>query len=91
MTSILDRVESVAKDFFISYTSVDKAWATWIAFILETDGHTVTIQEWDFRPGSNFAVEMDNALKQCPRMIAVLSPAISSSVPHPGVDCRVRQ
>lgn len=35
----------------------------------------VAIQEWDFRPGSNFAVEMDKALKQCSRMIAVLSPA----------------
>src|SRR5690242_13503278 len=44
------------------------------AYILEADGYAVTIQEWDFRPGSNFAAEMDKALKQCPRMIAVLSP-----------------
>ncbi|HET6480077.1 MAG TPA: toll/interleukin-1 receptor domain-containing protein [Actinoplanes sp.] len=68
-------MDAVAKDFFVSYTSADKAWATWIAYILEDDGHTVTIQEWDFRPGSNFAIEMDKALKQSPRMIAVLSPA----------------
>jgi hypothetical protein len=68
-------VDSVAKDFFVSYTAADKAWATWIAYILEADGFAVTIQEWDFRPGSNFAAEMDKALKQCPRMIAVLSPA----------------
>lgn len=69
------RVSSVAKDFFVSYTAADKAWATWIAYILESDGYAVTIQEWDFRPGSNFAAEMDKALKQCPRMIAVLSPS----------------
>lgn len=68
-------MDSVAKDFFVSYTAADKAWATWIAYILEADGYAVTIQEWDFRPGSNFAAEMDKALKQCPRMIAVLSPA----------------
>lgn len=68
-------VDAVAKDFFISYTAADKAWATWIAYVLEADGHTVAIQEWDFRPGSNFAVEIDKALKRCPRMIAVLSPA----------------
>jgi hypothetical protein len=69
------QVDVVAKDFFISYTAADKVWAGWIAYILEADGFAVTIQEWDFRPGSNFAVEMDKALKQCPRMIAVLSPA----------------
>jgi hypothetical protein len=63
------------RTFFVSYTAADKAWATWIAYILEADGFAVTIQEWDFRPGSNFAAEMDKALKQCPRMIAVLSPA----------------
>ncbi|MEV5207636.1 toll/interleukin-1 receptor domain-containing protein [Micromonospora sp. NPDC053740] len=68
-------MDVVAKDFFISYTAADKVWASWIAYILEADGFAVTIQEWDFRPGSNFAVEMDKALKQCPRMIAVLSPA----------------
>ncbi|GAB3861574.1 hypothetical protein GCM10027610_104300 [Dactylosporangium cerinum] len=72
------------KDFFVSYTAADKAWATWIAYILEDDGYTVTIQEWDFRPGSNFAIEMDKALKQSPRMIAVLSPAyLKAKFPAP--------
>ena len=81
---IIRRVDAVAKDFFVSYTSADKAWATWIAYILEDDGHTVTIQEWDFRPGSNFAIEMDKALKQSPRMIAVLSPAyLKAQFPAP--------
>jgi hypothetical protein len=68
-------VNPVPKDFFVSYTATDEAWATWIAYALEEDGYAVAIQEWDFRPGNNFAVEMDKALRQCPRMIAVLSPA----------------
>jgi hypothetical protein len=68
-------VDLVPKDFFVSYTSANKDWAAWIAYVLEADGFTVVIQEWDFRPGSNFAVEMHKALQQCSRMIAVVSPA----------------
>src|SRR3989442_2898381 len=50
------------KDFFISYTSVDASWAEWIAAELEHAGYTTIIQAWDFRPGSNFLSEMDNAI-----------------------------
>src|SRR5260370_1872060 len=62
------------KDFFISYTSVDQPWAEWIAAELEHAGYTTIIQAWDFRPGSNFIVEMDNATKIAKRIIALLSP-----------------
>ncbi|MBI3741186.1 MAG: toll/interleukin-1 receptor domain-containing protein [Chloroflexi bacterium] len=37
------------KNFFISYTSADRAWAEWIAFELERANYSVTIQAWDFR------------------------------------------
>jgi hypothetical protein len=40
------------KDFFVSYTGVDRQWAEWIACVLEEAGHTVVLQAWDFRPGS---------------------------------------
>ena len=46
------------KDFFISYTKTDKAWAEWIAWTLEAAGYSTVIQAWDFRPGSNFVLEM---------------------------------
>src|SRR5437762_8079932 len=62
------------KDFFISYTSIDAPWAEWIAAELEYAGYTTIIQSWDFRPGSNFLSEMDNAIKVAERTIAVLSP-----------------
>ncbi len=61
------------KDFFISYNSADKAWAEWIAWQLEANGDTTILQAWDFS-GSNFALEMDRALKNSERTILVLSP-----------------
>src|SRR5690242_12359487 len=62
------------KDFFISYTKADKAWAEWIAWALEEAGYSVTIQAWDFRPGGNFALEMQRAASGTDKTIAVLSP-----------------
>jgi len=60
--------------FFVSYTHVDTAWAVWIAWVLEEEGHTATLQKWDFRPGGNFVIEMQNAAAKADRTIAVLSP-----------------
>ncbi|PSN19508.1 hypothetical protein C7271_06940 [filamentous cyanobacterium CCP5] len=61
------------KDFFISYNGADKAWAQWIAWILEEEaGYQVVIQAWDFRPGGNFVLDMQRAAR-CQRTIAVLS------------------
>lgn len=62
------------KDFFISYNKADLTWAEWIAWELEAAGYTVIIQAWDFRPGINFVVRMQQASKEAERVIAVLSP-----------------
>ena len=61
-------------DFFISYTSADRTWAEWIGFVLEEEGFSVVIQAWDFRPGSNFVLEMQKAATEADRTIMVLSP-----------------
>ena len=61
-------------DFFISYNKADRRWAEWIAWQLEDAGFSVVLQAWDFRPGSNFILEMDRAAKRADRTIAVLSP-----------------
>ncbi len=61
-------------DFFISYTSADREWAEWIAYVLEEEGFGVIIQAWDFRPGSNFVLEMQKAASEADRTIMVLSP-----------------
>jgi hypothetical protein len=47
-----------ARDFFISYTGVNRPWAEWIAVQLETAGYSTVLQAWDFRPGSDFFHEM---------------------------------
>nr|MDQ5824493.1 toll/interleukin-1 receptor domain-containing protein [Chloroflexota bacterium] len=72
------------KDFFISYNKADKDWAEWIAWELEEAGYSLVIQAWDFRPGSNFVLDMDRAATEANRTIAVLSPDyVSARFPHP--------
>ncbi len=61
-------------DFFISYTHADVDWAQWIGYVLEEEGFSVVIQAWDFRPGSNFVVEMQKAATSAKRTVMVLSP-----------------
>ena len=68
-----------AKDFFVSYTGADTAWAEWIAQTLEDAGHTTVLQAWDFRPGQDFLHQMHQATQQAARTIAVLSPAYLGS------------
>ena len=67
------------KDFFISYTSADVRWAEWIAWHLEDKGYSVVIQKWDFRVGENFLANMEKAIRECHRTIAVTSPAYFAS------------
>ena len=61
------------KDFFVSYNKADRYWGEWIAWQLEEAGFSVVIQAWDFRPGSNFILEMQKAATEAERTIAVLS------------------
>jgi tetratricopeptide (TPR) repeat protein len=58
---------------FVSYNQHDRTWAEWIAWILEEAGHPVTVQAWDFRPGSNFVLQMDKAAKETDKTVVVLS------------------
>jgi hypothetical protein len=60
-------------DFFVSYTQADRAWAEWIAWVLEEDGYRVLIQAWDFVPGSNWIQGMQAGVRDAARTIALLS------------------
>jgi hypothetical protein len=71
--------DSGGRDFFISYTGVNRSWAEWIAVQLEAAGYTTLLQAWDFRPGSDFLHEMQQATSSAGRTIAVLSPAYLAS------------
>src|SRR5260370_10782555 len=77
------RVDSAPEprwDFFISYTQTDRNWAEWVAWTLEEAGHQVLIETWDFVPGSNWQVGMQQAVARSERTIALLSPAYLRSV-----------
>lgn len=62
------------KDFFISYTGNDQNWTVGLDGWLRSAGYTTTVQCVDFVPGSNFVLEMHQALQECRRTLLVLSP-----------------
>lgn len=68
------------KDFFISYNKIDKEKAKWIGGCLEQNGYSVIIQAWDFQVGNNFIIEMQKAVNESERVIAVLSQTYIDSI-----------
>jgi tetratricopeptide (TPR) repeat protein len=68
-----------AADFFISYTGADRAWAEWVAWQLEDANYRTILQAWDFEPGDNFVVRMQDALEEADRTLALVSKAYLAS------------
>ena len=67
------RIRRADGDFFVSYAQEDRAWAEWIAWILEEDGHRILVQAWDFVPGTNWIQNMQAGTRDAARTIAVMS------------------
>lgn len=66
--------QETKKDFFINYNKADSKWAEWISWQLEEGGrYSVVVQAWDFK-GSNFVLDMHQALLKTERTIGILSP-----------------
>jgi tetratricopeptide (TPR) repeat protein len=63
------------RDFFVSYTQADRAWAEWLAWELETAGYTTVLQAWDMPAGTAFVHAMDQAVQATRHVVLVLSPA----------------
>jgi tetratricopeptide (TPR) repeat protein len=63
------------RDFFVSYTQADRAWAEWIAWELEAAGYTTVLQAWDMPAGTAFVHAMNQAVQQTHHTLLVLSPA----------------
>ena len=72
-------MDGAGKDFFVSFTGADVAWAEWIAVELERVGYTTFSQVLDIHPGQDFVHEMQRASSTAARTIAVLSPAYTRS------------
>lgn len=66
--------EASFKDFFISYVKEDEPWAEWIGQVLEEAGHTVILKKWDFRPGQDATLRLDESLKTAGQVLVILSP-----------------
>jgi hypothetical protein len=66
-------------DFFISYATADVRWAEWVAWQLEAAGNRVLIQAWDFLPGMNWQIRMQQGMTHATRTIALLSTAYLNS------------
>jgi tetratricopeptide (TPR) repeat protein len=64
-----------ARDFFVSYTQPDRAWAEWLAWELEAGGYTTLLQAWDMPAGTAFVHVMDQAVQHTRHTLLVLSPA----------------
>jgi hypothetical protein len=63
------------RDFFVSYTQPDRAWAEWLAWELEAAGYTTLLQAWDMPAGTAFVHVMDQAVQHTRHTVLVLSPA----------------
>src|SRR4051794_26069462 len=59
------------RDLFVSFNGSDRAWATWVAWVLEEAGYSVFFQDWDFR--GSFPEHMDRAHREAYRTLAVIS------------------
>ena len=58
---------------FVSYSTADERWATWMAWELENAGYRAMLQAWDFVPGTNFIEFMDRGVSRSAAVVAVLS------------------
>tara|TARA_R110002111_G_scaffold67_2_gene650 strand:- start:87149 stop:89254 length:2106 start_codon:yes stop_codon:yes gene_type:complete len=67
-------VNTKVESIFISYTKVDENWARWVGSVLLSAGYKITVQYKDFLPGTNFVEQMDLAVRDTDRTIAILSP-----------------
>ena len=59
------------RDFFVSFNQADREWATWIAWVLNANGHGVFFQDWDFR--GSFIEQMHQAILRSKKTLVVLS------------------
>ncbi len=64
---------------FVSFAQEDEAFARWIVAVLDRAGQPNIVQYRDFKPGTNFVRQMQQAIDGAARMIAVLSPAYEGS------------
>lgn len=73
----MEELQPNLKDFFISYNNDDRYWAIWIAWILEKEGYSTFIREWD--SVGNIVLDIDRAHRLTARTLIVLSKTFFAS------------
>ncbi len=62
------------KKICVLYHDNDRYWAEWIAWLLEEDGLSSIVPDWDFRAGYNVAKETRKAIDEAQQVIVIISP-----------------
>ncbi|GAA0933641.1 FxSxx-COOH system tetratricopeptide repeat protein [Virgisporangium aurantiacum] len=62
-------------DLFVSYAGPDRPWAEWAAQHLEAAGHTVELDVWDWATGTNWVLNINDALGRADRVLMLYSAA----------------
>jgi hypothetical protein len=74
--SAVEERSDIAKwDFFVSVTTEDQDWGSWIAWHLEQQDYRVHLEAWDLQAGDFAPGALDDAVRFADRTIVVLSPA----------------
>jgi len=60
---------------FFSYCRDDSDFALRLAEDLKAAGAAVWIDQLDIRPGQDWDIAIEGAVRECPRMLLILSPA----------------
>jgi hypothetical protein len=60
-------------DIFVSYTSIDREWAFWIANELRALGHTPHIHEWEIKSGHDIYAWMEQRYDAADHVLCVVS------------------
>ena len=65
--------------YFVSYTKDDEAWAKWISWLIEDNGHKANVQCWDINPGDDFVSKMNEFLINCNVFVPIVSSKYTES------------
>lgn len=67
------------KKVFISHSSKDKQFATWLSVDLASRGHVPWLDEWRIRAGESIPTKISEGIEQCDFIIVILSEHAASS------------
>lgn len=71
--------EGEGRGVFISHSSKDKQFATWLSVDLANRGHKPWLDEWNIRAGESIPTKIGEGIEQCDFIIVVLSEHAVSS------------